>query len=209
MRPRDARPTTPPRRDGRIRLAPSPPEAALVQAASSARWSRQTHAERETIVLENGELSIKVDHASAASTSSAASSSPNLTWEPGNPTQDRARREAPRNCRRPPSRAPRPSASPIPPLNSALLFKPLPARLPQSRGRIARWQALAAGNAPGVAALAVVERACAEPKACARPELLTDRSDSRAGSGRERDRRAARFSTSAAIPATACAPSAW
>jgi TolA-binding protein len=45
--------------------APRPPDAILVQADSSARWSRQTHAERETIVLESGELSIKVDHAAS------------------------------------------------------------------------------------------------------------------------------------------------
>ena len=42
-----------------------PSESVLVQATSSARWSRQTRGDRKTIVLESGELSIKVDHAAS------------------------------------------------------------------------------------------------------------------------------------------------
>lgn len=56
--------TSNPRASVPVASAPLPsPEAVSVQAASSARWSRQAHAERETIVLQSGELSIKVDHA--------------------------------------------------------------------------------------------------------------------------------------------------
>lgn len=35
----------------------------MIQAGGNARWSRRTEAQRETIVLESGALSIKVDHA--------------------------------------------------------------------------------------------------------------------------------------------------